>query len=744
MNTKFFHNIIWGIVGLITFVPIFLNISVNYPFVVVKTSAFRFLVLTAFSILLYIIFLQKENRVAVFDLRKNKILGAWLLLLAAFGLSAIFGVDSYNSFWSGAERMMGIISWVSFFLLYILLVYVMASNKSKQRTFKYLVLIGAGIVSLSAIIAYFNGSFLPAFKGQRLTGLSGNPSYLAVYMLFASFLALSLAFEDYEKNNNNGFVFWILGFLYFSSIVFGTGTRGAMLGWGVGSFGILTYLIFKYKKNWIGRTALVIVILGIISVGTLFTLKNTNFVKHNLALSRLTSISASDTTAQSRLFSYRTALKAWPQKPIFGWGLENYKPAFLHNFIPDMVNNNPDDVTFDKTHNMPLEILTTTGIVGFIAYIYFFYIAFRSLAEKIMQGEISKTVAIILGAGLLGYFVSNLFLFDVFESLFMMAIFLALFTPLDKLILKEPNHNSVKPLQPIIIPLSLILIATTIGIIYTGVFLPYKTSYDFAHAKKSLTSGDANQAYIYLSSATSQETLSSRDSIADFLKPYIQKRQNLSNSDKTRLDALIRNNLEILMKRHPAFLGGPDNLVYFLVNRPDATSGDILEAETLETQLVSYAPNYLSYRTNLAFIYGLTKDYSKATTEINYVLSKTDKLAQPYWYKGIILNMKGDKAEALDNFALAIQKGYAVSAEELNVLIEQSIEAKRYDYLIIFYTKAIDINSKNLQNYASLASAYQKIGDYANARITAQKMLELDPSLKPQVDAFLKTLPSVK
>jgi len=121
---------------------------------------------------------------------------------------------------------------------------------------------------------------------------------------------------------------------------------------------------------------LAIVILGVISVGTLFGLKDTSFVKHNLALSRLTSISVSDTTAQSRLFSYRTSLKAWPQKPIFGWGLENYKPAFLHNFIPDMVNNNPDDITFDKTHNMPLEILVTTGIVGFIAYLYFSMLLF--------------------------------------------------------------------------------------------------------------------------------------------------------------------------------------------------------------------------------------------------------------------------------------------------------------------------------------------------------------------------------
>jgi len=131
------------------------------------------------------------------------------------------------------------------------------------------------------------------------------------------------------------------------------------------------------------KTSLAIIIIGISLISSLFALQNTNFVKNNIGLSRLVSIVnfKTDLTAQSRIWSYKTAINAWKEKPIFGWGLENYKWGFLKHFIPDMVNNNPNDITFDRVHNMPLEILATTGIVGFVAYTYF-SILFLLLSKK--------------------------------------------------------------------------------------------------------------------------------------------------------------------------------------------------------------------------------------------------------------------------------------------------------------------------------------------------------------------------
>jgi len=89
-----------------------------------------------------------------------------------------------------------------------------------------------------------------------------------------------------------------------------------------------------------------------------------------------------------------------------------------------------------------------------------------------------------------------------------------------------------------------------------------------------------------------------------------------------------------------------------------------------------------------------------------------------------------------------VSKGYQPDGEEMSSLVELALKYNDYKYLPTFYSATIKLDPKSIQLYASLAAAYQKIGDYENARITAQKMLELSPSVKPQVDAFLKTLPT--
>jgi Flp pilus assembly protein TadD len=57
------------------------------------------------------------------------------------------------------------------------------------------------------------------------------------------------------------------------------------------------------------------------------------------------------------------------------------------------------------------------------------------------------------------------------------------------------------------------------------------------------------------------------------------------------------------------------------------------------------------------------------------------------------------------------------------------------------FEKLIAINQNNPQYRSSLAYFYRQTGQYEKARIQALKVLELSPESKPNVDAFLKTLP---
>jgi len=562
-------------------------------------------------------------------------------------------------------------------VFYLVLVFVFSLNNTKKLLFQYLVLAGAAIESIIAIGGYF-GLFFTGAKGTRLIGFSGNPTYLSFYMLLASFLALSMALEAYTKHKKSNFVFWFLGFLYFSAILFGTGTRGNMLGWGVGIFIVLCYLIYRYKRTWVGKCSLIIVLLGIFSVLTLFSLKKTNFVKNNLALSRLTSISVADITAQSRLSSYKVSLKAVPAQPIFGWGLENYRQVFQRNFIPQMVNN-PGGFNFDKTHNMPLEILVTTGIIGAVAYISFFCIVFVSLHTKISSKEISPIVGTVLAGGLTGYLIANLFFFDVFESLFMLTIYLALVTPYTPILDKSNLCKSSLRRNSLII-----LIGTSIfsvSILYKCVLQPYITSYNFYQADYALSVKQYDKACSYLQKSLSKETFVTRDILMYFENDYFASKESMDSINKKRFYDLLKSSRELLVQKHPNSPMLRSDLVFLLTNQSEISVADLSEAKEVAVSLVTWAPNYVPYRVSLASIYRMSNEYDKALQEINQVLSITKIFPQPYWDKGIILETQGKYSEAIDNLYLAVQNGYPVTATNVQMLKNLAQRNNRTDIL---------------------------------------------------------------
>jgi len=228
------------------------------------------------------------------------------------------------------------------------------------------------------------------------------------------------------------------------------------------------------------------------------------------------------------------------------------------------------------------------------------------LKQKVKLQEISPLSAVILSCGFLGYFVSNLFLFDVFESLLMTTVFLVMFTPKVNFSY-EPKRTVPDAKRRLILCVLSVISVGAVVFSYIYVILPYNTSSNLNKAKNFLNAKQYDKSYSYLMKELSHETLASRDNLFTFVKNYISQRENLDSADKERFDLILKNYLEDLAQKHPTFQDIRTNLVYLLINRPDASMDDINEAKQISIGLAQYAPNYINYRTNLAFIYGLTK-----------------------------------------------------------------------------------------------------------------------------------------
>ncbi len=78
-------------------------------------------------------------------------------------------------------------------------------------------------------------------------------------------------------------------------------------------------------------------------------------------------ISDSRSFFDQRSIIWHTSLTAFTQKPLLGYGLENFATAFSYNHP----NSSPflGEIRVDKAHNLLLEIASTTGLCGMVFFL---------------------------------------------------------------------------------------------------------------------------------------------------------------------------------------------------------------------------------------------------------------------------------------------------------------------------------------------------------------------------------------
>ncbi|MCK4805936.1 MAG: O-antigen ligase family protein, partial [Candidatus Pacebacteria bacterium] len=331
------------------FTPFLVNTHTYFPFIIAKATAFRIIVGLMLVVWVFWLVRSRISKASPSFLVPLTPLAKVILIFGVIlFISALFGIDFYYSLFSGNERMEGVFG-IWHFMFFFLII---------ATTFKYLeiekilkIQVGIGIFySIVAILAYSGiGKITAQLTGNRLSGYTGNPSFFATYLLFNAFLALYFYFRQYIFDKRL-FNWWLLIFFGQSFLLFVTLTRGSMIGYLISIVLIALGIVFlksdfQRKSDFSGslkKIAIVFLIsIVVLSVFT-FSAKNTDFVKNNKILNRFSSISLTDPTALSRLFSAGTAWKSFLQKPFLGWGPENYEAAYITNFNPEVLKYLPE------------------------------------------------------------------------------------------------------------------------------------------------------------------------------------------------------------------------------------------------------------------------------------------------------------------------------------------------------------------------------------------------------------------
>jgi O-antigen ligase len=408
--------------------------STFFPFIGGKYYFFR-LVIELASIFLILSWAIEDQRSHIEERFRKMFRQPLFLAVSAFALmfllASIFANDPAAAFWSNFERGEGGFQMIHYYAFFILL-FVLLDTKDRWMTFMKTSLVAAGLmvfygVGAAALWGSFVGPYVveqsPTFLGRlfhpdiRFQGSLGNPAYVAPYLMFAMFFAALLWL--WGKRGRIQTVLLVLTEIIFLIFFTLSQTRGAFIGLAAAMMAFFGYMVWVQRGRFRQITLLVLAAMLVVG-GILFVNRESPAIKR-LPGSRLLTINIKDLTAQTRLWTWRTAWEGFKERPILGWGPENFSTVFDRHFdTRHYVPGENRETWFDRAHSVAFDYLAETGILGFLAYAsifavyyYYFFRHHRSLKNEWIPEKGRTFFHGLLLVIPVGYLVQGLFLFDV-------------------------------------------------------------------------------------------------------------------------------------------------------------------------------------------------------------------------------------------------------------------------------------------------------------------------------------------
>jgi O-antigen ligase len=378
----------------------------------------------------------KKRIVALF---KKPLVIAVTVFAAIFELACIFSYDFHAAFWSNYERGEGGFQMLHYYLFFLLLVLIFQNEKDWKNLFRFslvsaglMILYGlAGNYSVAGFIGPYAGTTAPTgwwhlLIDGRFEGSLGNPAYVDPYLIFSMFFAAYLWISSVREKTITKLKAWGYGAviaIFFIFFVLGQ-TRGAFIGLALGVFAALLYLIFSSKGKARKWGAIVFVVLVILGLG-LYAERN-NPALQKFPEVRLLQISLSDPSAQTRIWVWGEAWKGFLERPVLGWGPENFTPVYDKFFNPKFyIPGQSTETWFDRAHSVFFDYLVETGIIGLLSYLGMFFMFYWEFFKNVHKNGSSKMQKILMVALPVAYLGQGIAIFDVFPMYLCLFTFLA-------------------------------------------------------------------------------------------------------------------------------------------------------------------------------------------------------------------------------------------------------------------------------------------------------------------------------
>lgn len=745
----------------VAFMPFIMNSSFFFPFIFSKVLVFRIAIEVMLLAYLLLAALNKEYRPRI-----NILTITFLAYIAIVFVSSLLGDNFYLSFWSDMERSEGILLLLHLFALFVIVSSVL-KKKSDWLLLFDMVVMGSIFVAFIALGQKLDWSFVIGAEGNRLSATIGNPAFLASYFIFTLFFTLFLFFE---RSNKALKVYYAIIFISQIYLTIQTATRGAFVGLVAALFLAVVLIVFFTNSNKKVKQSFSILMILVFMFGVMaFANKDASWVQNNEALARITKISLTDRTTETRLMTWNTSWQGVKEKPLLGWGYENFYVVFNKYFEPNIYEDSGSRIWFDRAHSIIFDRLITGGFLGLFAYLFLIfypaYFLFKDLVSqrdnilkrtfrKVFKGEGKFDVhfSVIFISLIAAYFIQDIFVFDVLVS-YMPLIFLLGFLGfyMKEIRIKFLEKTSFYKL------FFVVFLVFFIPIMYTVNVKPAKANIKTVEGMRAASLNDHEGAYNLFLEALSYETYGNQEfrvRFAEFVNTLVQKRDG---EEVFRRQAALKVSEELKTQ----IFERPDDVANYILlmrhyNR--IYIYDILFLEDvvkLFDESIELSPTrpHLYYERGYARIH--LGNYYKQKEE----LEKAEKLHEEGlkdFEKAIELN-----DDVVDSYVNAVLMAYVADrpenvqkyvdtmdemglpykrVEHLKKMAAAAYNTKNYGWTVKFYEDLIEVNPGDPQNFINLSLAYLYIDEKDKAIEVASHVGNFGEAYKQKADAFIEEI----
>jgi O-antigen ligase/tetratricopeptide (TPR) repeat protein len=538
-------------------------------------------------------------------------------------ISSLLGADPLNSFWSKYERMTGLLFHFHLFAYFLVLSSTLKNRKEWNIYFAITVLI-ATIISIWATVVSHNLLPLKDIFGllhyvpydfSILLGEGatvGNRSFLGSYLLITSFISLYLITT---VRGNLKIAFTITCLLISTGLLLIPGAR-AMKGAFLAGLVVLALIITAFRAGnktirHVSTTALIFSAFLSLYVG-ISAFSEGSFVRE---------IIMNFSGMPGRFVNWEASFLGIKEKPLIGWGLENFDIMLYKYFDPRVmltVDGFVGEPWHDRAHNILIDNLVAGGLIGTILYfgliasaLYVFWVTYSK------ENSFSVWAPSIFTALFTANFIQNLTVFDTptnYVTFYLIIAYAAAIAEPSKI--KLPSFNSLRPFGIWSSAALLMLGVCLFNSFNYFVYRPYQKAIYVNAVAQDQSAESIKQLYQY---TLQTSPLGNHQVRMQFAETTISR---LNNASKPELKMALLDEVDYLAEELK--LSTEESPLYF---RPYYTIGRLYSAASFNLSLINIIPGQGTF--DLAPHYAL-----QAEEAFLLAIEKSPTNVQAYWELG--------------------------------------------------------------------------------------------------------------